>query len=78
MSENITLALPSKVFFTDLSYPAASRPVAYIVANCKGADLAELIAHEAYHVYLYRHGRQSESGARDYGQRVKQDLLNIT
>lgn len=59
-------------------YPAASRPVAYIVADCKGADLAELIAHEAYHVYLYRHGRQSESGARDYGQRVKQDLLNIT
>jgi hypothetical protein len=60
-------------------YPAASRPTAYIVASgCEGAELAELIAHEAYHVYLYRHGRQSESGARDYGQRVKQDLLNIT
>lgn len=59
-------------------YPAASRPVTYIVADCKGADLAELIAHEAWHVYLYRHGRQSESGARDYGQRVKRDLLNIT
>ena len=59
-------------------YPAASRPVAYIVADCKGADLAELIAHEAYHVYLHRRNRQSESGARDYGQRVKQDLLNIT
>ena len=59
-------------------YPAASRPVAYIVADCKGADLAELIAHEAYHVYLYRHGRQSESGAQEYGQRVKQDLLKIT
>ena len=59
-------------------YPAASRPVAYIVADCTGADLAELIAHEAWHVYLYRHGRQSESGARDYGRRVKQDLLKIT
>ena len=59
-------------------YPAARRPVAYIVADCSGADLAELIAHEAYHVYLYRHGRQSESGARDYGRRVKADLLEIT
>ena len=59
-------------------YPAARRPVACIVTNGSGADLAELIAHEAYHVYLYRHGRQSESGARDYGRRVKADLLEIT
>lgn len=59
-------------------YPAARRPVAYIVADCSGADLAELIAHEAYHVYLHRRGRQSEEQAMDYGRRVKQDLLNIT
>ena len=59
-------------------YPAARRPVACIVTNGSGADLAELIAHEAYHVYLHRHGRQSESDAREYGQRVKADLLNIT
>lgn len=59
-------------------YPAARRPVACIVTNGSGADLAELIAHEAYHVYLHRNGRQSESGARDYGRRVKADLLEIT
>ena len=59
-------------------YPAARRPVACIVTNGSGADLAELIAHEAYHVYLHRHGRQSEKKAREYGQRVKADLLKIT
>lgn len=59
-------------------YPNKARPTAYIVAKCKGTELAELIAHEAYHVYLHRHGRQSESGASNYGRRVKQDLLNIT
>lgn len=59
-------------------YPAARRPVACIVTGGSGVDLAELIAHEAYHVYLHRHGRQSEEKAREYGQRVKQDLLNIT
>ena len=59
-------------------YPAARRPVACIVTNGSGADLAELIAHEAYHVYLHRHGRQSEEQAMDYGRRVKADLLEIT
>lgn len=59
-------------------YPAARRPVAYIVSGCSGADLAELIAHEAYHVYLHRRGRQSEEQAMDYGRRVKADLLEIT
>ena len=59
-------------------YPAARRPVAHIVANGSGADLAELIAHEAYHVYLHRRGRQSEEQAMDYGRRVKADLLEIT
>ena len=59
-------------------YPAARRPVACIVTNGSGADLAELIAHEAYHVYLHRRGRQNEEKARDYGRRVKADLLEIT
>lgn len=59
-------------------YPAARRPTAYIVSGCSGADLAELIAHEAYHVYLHRRGRQSEEKAMDYGRRVKADLLEIT
>lgn len=56
-------------------YPAVSRPVAYIVADCKGADLAELIAHEAYHVHLTRRGRDSEAAAREYGRRVAGLLL---
>ena len=59
-------------------YPAARRPTAYIVSGCSGADLADLIAHEAYHVYLHRQGRQSEDGAINYGRRVKQDLLRTT
>ena len=73
-------ALPEWLPYDTLAYvyPTIARPTAHIVANRSDANLAELIAHEAYHVYLYRHGRQSESGARDYGQRVKQDLLNIT
>lgn len=73
-------ALPEGLPYDTLAYvyPTIAQPTAHIVANRSDANLAELIAHEAYHVYLYRHGRQSESGARDYGQRVKQDLLNIT
>lgn len=60
-------------------YPAASRPTAYIVASgCEGTELAELIAHEAYHVHLTRKGRDSEKNAREYGRRVKADLLEIT
>lgn len=55
------------------TYPSARRPVAYIVADCKGADLAELIAHEACHA-----AGKGETQAEEYGRRVKQDLLNIT
>ena len=59
-------------------YPAASRATAYIVASgLTGANLAELIAHEAYHVYLERWNRQSEDAAIEYGQRVMNDLLDI-
>jgi hypothetical protein len=56
-------------------YPAARRPVAYIVSGCSGADLTELIAHEAYHVHLTRQGRDSEGAAREYGRRVAELLL---
>lgn len=53
-------------------YPAASKPTAYIVAaGLTGGNLAELIAHEAYHVYLYRQGKQNESEATEYGQQIK-------
>jgi hypothetical protein len=56
-------------------YPAARRPVACIVTGGSGADLAELIAHEAYHVHLHRRGRDSEGAAREYGRRVAELLL---
>lgn len=59
-------------------YPTKARPTAHIVANRSGANLAELIAHEAYHVHLTRKGRDSEEKASEYGRRAKQDLLNIT
>ena len=53
-------------------YPAASKPTAYIVAaGLTGGNLAELIAHEAYHVYLYHQGKQNESEAIEYGQQIK-------
>lgn len=55
------------------TYPSARRPVAYIVADCSGANLAELIAHEACHA-----AGKGETQAEEYGRRVKQDLLNIT
>ena len=64
--------------FAAYVYQAVRRPTAYIVSNSDGADLAELIAHEAYHVYLHRQRRQSESGAREYGRRVKEALLETT
>lgn len=58
------------------TYPSFSRPVAYILAHeAKGADLAEMIAHEAYHVYLERRNKQDERKAWEYGQRVKAELL---
>lgn len=56
-------------------YPNKARPTAYIVAHCSGASLAELIAHEAYHVHLTRRGRNSEEAALEYGRRVAELLL---
>lgn len=58
-------------------YPGHKRPTAYIIAG-RWANLAELIAHEAYHVHLTRRGRDSEDAAREYGRRVRADLLEIT
>lgn len=58
-------------------YPGHKRPTAYIIAG-RWANLAELIAHEAYHVHLTRRGRDSEDAAREYGRRVCADLLEIT
>lgn len=57
-------------------FPTASRPTAYIVASAMtGANLAELIAHEAYHVYLERWNKQSEDKAIEYGQQIKAELI---
>lgn len=40
-----------------------------------GGGLTELIAHEAYHVYLTRRGHDSEDAAWEYGRRVAELLL---
>ena len=56
-------------------YPGLQHPTAYIVADLRWADLAELIAHEAYHVYLTRQGRDSEDRAEEYGKQVRAALL---
>ncbi len=59
-------------------YPSSRRPVAYIIAHESfGAEMAEMISHEAYHVYLERRHEQSEDAAWEYGQRVRSDLLKI-
>ena len=73
-------ALPDRLPYSTLAYvyPTTPRPTAYIVADCSWANLAELIAHEAYHVHLTRRGRDSEDAAEDYGRRVSADLLEIT
>lgn len=73
-------ALPEGLPYDTLAYvyPTIARPTAHIVANCSDANLAELIAHEAYHVHLTRNGRDSEELADEYGWRVKRDLLEIT
>jgi hypothetical protein len=55
-------------------YPGHKRPTAYIIAG-RWANLTELIAHEAYHVFLTRQGRDSEEMAEEYGKRVRAALL---
>lgn len=60
-------------------YPGTEAPVAHIIASwVSDSLLAELIAHEAYHVYLERHGPDSEALAEEYGKRVSADLLDAT
>lgn len=60
-------------------YPEFRRPTAYIIdSDATGCELAELIAHEAYHVHLERWNKQSEDRALAYGRRVKQELLETT
>lgn len=56
-------------------YPTRQHPTAYIIADPRRANLAELIAHEAYHVHLTRRGRDSEDAAEEYGRRVAESLL---
>ena len=59
-------------------YPNARRPVAHIVAsNVHGSFLAELIAHEAHHVWLKKINEQNEELADEYGMRVASELLEL-
>lgn len=63
------------VFANAYVYPTVRNPIAYIVGG-KYSDITYLIAHEAYHVWLERNARQSEKLAREYGQRVSNELNN--
>ena len=63
------------VFANAYVYPTARKPIAYIVGG-KYSDITNLIAHEAYHVWLERNAKQSENLAREYGQRVSYKLNN--
>lgn len=57
-------------------YPRAKRPTAFIVASgVSGAQLAELIAHEAYHVVLRANNRTNEIKCQEYAAGVKAALL---
>jgi hypothetical protein len=56
-------------------HPTRPRPTAYITASPRWANLTEMIAHEAYHVYLTRRGHDSEDAALEYGKRVRAALL---
>jgi hypothetical protein len=52
-------------------YPGRQQPTAYIIASPRWADLTELIAHEAHHVWEYYHGGIDEAAAAAYGKKVK-------
>lgn len=67
-------------------FPKVKKPVAYIISNSThpfygyepyGKYLTELICHEAYHVYLERIGKQSETDAMKYGRKIKNLLDEI-
>lgn len=73
--KTLSLPLTTRAYI----YPAFRRPTAYIIdSDATGCELAELIAHEAYHVHLERWNKQSEDRALAYGRRVKQELLETT
>lgn len=64
-------------------FPKVKKPVAYIISNSThplydlepyGEYLTKLICHEAYHVYLDRIGKQSETGAMRYGRKIYRNL----
>ena len=61
------------VFANAYVYPSRRNPVAYIVGG-EYSDIANLIAHEGYHVWLERNERQSEKEAREYGQMISNRL----
>ena len=61
------------VFANAYVYPSRRNPVAYIVGG-EYADIANLIAHEGYHVWLERNEGQSEKEAREYGQMISNRL----
>lgn len=61
------------VFANAYVYPTRRNPVAYIVGG-EYSDIANLIAHEGYHVWLERNERQSEKEAREYGQMISNRL----
>ena len=61
------------VFANAYVYPTHKNPAAYIVGG-EYSDIANLIAHEGYHVWLERNERQSEREAREYGQMISNRL----
>ncbi len=61
------------VFANAYVYPTRRNPVAYIVGG-EYSDIANLIAHEGYHVWLERNEGQSEREAREYGQMISNRL----
>ena len=61
------------VFANAYVYPSRRNPIAYIVGG-EYSDIANLIAHEGYHVWLERNERQSEKEAREYGQMISNRL----
>ena len=61
------------VFANAYVYPTRRNPVAYIVGG-EYSDIANLIAHEGYHVWLERNEGQSEKEAKEYGQMISNRL----
>lgn len=59
------------------TYPSVYKPCCYVVGDkLTGANLASLIAHESYHVYQYKSGKNvSEDDADKYENMVKQTMI---